>query len=246
VFLRWEMIVPDPLLNLQLFNIRPFAMGNLSNLFIAMGRGAIVLLFIFYFQGARGKDALEAGISVIPMAIAMGVVAPISGWLADRMGARVLATAGAALMGVSLLGFALSVSLNTPYWLIAFWLLIAGAGNGLFNSPNTSAIMGAVKPQERGIAAGTRTMLLNTGNVFSIGMVLALVAATVPPSVMLDIFSGQPSNVGAAGLTNFIHGLDIAFALMALMAFVSAVLSYLRGPQVQSQTVLEEAHPASR
>ncbi len=246
VFIRWEMASPDPLLKLQLFRIRAFAMGNLSNLFIAMGRGAIVLLFIFYFQGARGDNALEAGISVIPMAIAMGVVAPVSGWMADRMGARVLATAGAFVMGISLLGFAATVSLNTPYWLIAFWLVVAGAGNGLFNSPNTSAIMGSVGPQERGIAAGTRTMLLNTGNVFSIGMVLALVAATVPPAMMLAIFSGLPSHVGAAGMLHFIHGLDLAFALMSVMAFASAVLSYLRGPQEQTARVLEPSRAMPR
>ncbi|HBQ96316.1 MAG TPA: MFS transporter, partial [Sulfobacillus sp.] len=92
VFLRWERVVSQPLLKLQLFRNRAFAMGNLSNFFIAVGRGAIILLFIFYFQGARGENALQAGISVIPMAVAMGITAPISGWLADRMGARILAT----------------------------------------------------------------------------------------------------------------------------------------------------------
>lgn len=244
VFIRWEQVVKDPLLKLPLFRIRAFAMGNLSNLFIAMARGAIVLLFIFYFQGARGENALQAGISVIPMAIAMGVVAPVSGWLADRIGARVLATAGAAVMGISLIGFSATISLTTPYPVIAFWLLVAGAGNGLFNSPNTSAIMGSVIPQDRGIAAGTRTMLLNTGNVFSIGMVLALVAATVPPAVMLAIFSGQPASVGALSLTSFLHGLSLAFSAMALMAFVSAALSFLR--ESNQPQALKEARAASR
>ncbi len=241
VFLRWERVVSHPLLKLQLFHIRAFAMGNLSNFFIAVGRGAIILLFIFYFQGARGENALQAGISVIPMAVAMGVTAPISGWLADRMGARILATLGAAIMAVSLLGFSFSVSLSTPYSIIAAWLVVAGIGNGLFNSPNTSAIMGSVHSQERGVAAGIRTMLLNTGNVFSVGSVLALVAATVPPPVMLAIFSGQPAAVNPGALDHFTHGLDLAFGFMALMALASAVLSALRGEETSGALKHSEA-----
>ena len=242
VFLRWERVVSQPLLKLELFRIRAFAMGNLSNLFIAIGRGAIILLFIFYFQGARGETALQAGIAVIPMAIAMGITAPISGWLADRMGARILATLGSVVMAVSLVAFSLTISLTTPYSVIALWLVLAGIGNGLFNSPNTSAIMGTVGPEQRGIAAGTRTMLLNTGNVFSVGMVLALVAATVPPSTMLAIFAGEPTATNPQGLTHFVQGLNLAFAFMALMAVISAVLSAMRGEKAprlanQSQTV---------
>ncbi|MCL4496473.1 MAG: MFS transporter [Firmicutes bacterium] len=244
VFLRWERVVSQPLLKLQLFRNRAFAMGNLSNFFIAVGRGAIILLFIFYFQGARGENALQAGISVIPMAVAMGITAPISGWLADRMGARILATVGAAVMTVSLLGFSFSISLTTPYAVIAGWLVVAGIGNGLFNSPNTSAIMGTVGPEQRGIAAGTRTMLLNTGNVFSVGTVLALVAATVPPSVMLAIFSGEPTAVNAQALSHFIHGLDLAFGFMALMAVASAVLSALRGQE--SKRAVTQTQAVSR
>ncbi|WP_053960886.1 MFS transporter [Sulfobacillus thermosulfidooxidans] len=244
VFLRWEKVVTDPLLKLGLFHIRAFAMGNLSNFFIAMGRGAIVLLFIFYFQGTRGENALQAGISVIPMAIAMGLTAPVSGWLSDRMGARVLATLGAVIMAISLMGFALTISLSTPYVIIALWLTIAGVGNGLFNSPNTSAIMGTVAPEERGIAAGTRTMLLNTGNVFSVGMVLALVAATVPPSIMLAIFAGQPTAVNTQGLVHFVHGLNWAFVFMAFMALISAFLSFLRGQH--APVLVEQSQSAVR
>ncbi len=244
VFLRWERVVSQPLLKLQLFRIKAFAMGNLSNFFIAIGRGAIILLFIFYFQGARGDNALQAGIAVIPMAVAMGITAPISGWLADRMGARILATFGALVMTVSLLGFSFSVSVTTPYSVIAAWLVVAGIGNGLFNSPNTSAIMGTVTPGERGVAAGTRTMLLNTGNVFSVGAVLALIAATVPPSVTLAIFSGEPTVVSTLAMTHFIHGLDLAFGFMALMALAAAVLSALRGDE--SSRVVHHSEAVSR
>lgn len=229
LFLAVEQRAPYPLLNLGLFRIRPFAMGNLANFFIAVGRGAIILLFVFYFQGLRGYNALQAGIAVIPLAAAMGITAPISGWIGDRIGARIPATAGAALVGVGLLGQMATLSLHAGYPVIAFWMTVTGVGNGLFNSPNTSAIMSVVRTEHRGIAAGTRTMLLNTGNVFSMAFVLAVVASTLPSSVMMAIFAGEPASVPAVALHDFLARLHLAFVLMAALSFVAAVLSALRG-----------------
>jgi hypothetical protein len=69
-------------------------------------------------------------------------------------------------------------------------LLIVGIGSGLFNPPNTAAMMGAVPPQRRGIAAGARTILQNTGAVISIAFVIGIVTAAVPKDVIFGIFSG--------------------------------------------------------
>ena len=70
----------------------------------------------------------------------------------------------------------------------------------MFNSPNTAAMMGTVPAQRRGIAAGARTMLQNTGAVISIAFVLAIMTSAVPKDVMLKIFSGLASGLGPAQL----------------------------------------------
>ena len=67
---------------------------------------------------------------------------------------------------------------------------LVGIGSGMFNSPNTAAMMGAVPAERRGIAAGARMMLQNTGAVISIAFVLAIVTAAVPKDVLFKIFSG--------------------------------------------------------
>ena len=74
----------------------------------------------------------------------------------------------------------------------------------MFNSPNTAAMMGTVPPQRRGIAAGARTMLQNTGAVLSIAFVLAIVTAAVPKDVLLQIFSGVASGSVRRQLDPFI------------------------------------------
>ena len=93
-----------------------------------------------------------------PLAVGLLVLSPISGALADRYGSRELATAGMIVTAVGLAGL-LTIAVDTPYWQLALWQLIIGAGSGLFNSPNTSAVMGVVPPAKRGIGAGMRAML---------------------------------------------------------------------------------------
>jgi hypothetical protein len=83
-------------------------------------------------------------------------------------------------------------------------LLIVGVASGMFDSPNTAAMMGAVPAYRRGIAAGARTMLQNTGAVISIAFVMAVVTAAVPQDVLLAIFSGVATGLSKARLDPFI------------------------------------------
>ena len=129
---------------------------------------------MFYFQGARGYDPVTAGLALAPLAIGLLVLSPISGALADRIGSRGLATAGMLITAVGLLGLT-TIQVDTPYWQLAVWQLIIGAGSGLFISPNTSAVMGVVPPEKRGMAAGARMMLTQTGFVISIALSIGLV-----------------------------------------------------------------------
>ena len=98
----------------------------------------------------------------------------------------------------------------------------------MFNSPNTAAMMGTVPAQRRGVAAGARTMLQNTGAVISIAFVLAIMTSAVPQDVMLKIFSGLASGLGPAQLDPFIQNLHTALWVLAATSLLGAVVSLLR------------------
>lgn len=146
---------------------------------------------------------------------------------ADRHGSRTLAAAG---MVVSALGLALMTTLevHTPYWQSGLWLLIVGIGSGMFNSPNTAAMVGAVPAHRRGIAAGARTMLQNTGAVLSIAFVLAIITAAVPRDVLFQIFSGLTSGLSDAQLDPFISNMHVALWVLAATSIAGAAVSLLR------------------
>src|SRR5204862_7289993 len=98
----------------------------------------------------------------------------------------------------------------------------------MFNSPNTAAMMGTVAPHRRGIAAGTRTMVQNTGAVISIAFVLAVVTAAVPKTVLFRIFSGLSKGLTDAKLAPFIHNMHTALWVLAATSLVGAAVSLLR------------------
>jgi hypothetical protein len=98
----------------------------------------------------------------------------------------------------------------------------------MFNSPNTAAMMGTVPPYRRGIAAGVRTMLQNTGAVISIAFVLAIVTSSVPTQVLLSIFSGVTTGLSDAALAPFIHNMHTALWVLAATSMVGAVVSLMR------------------
>jgi hypothetical protein len=89
-------------------------------------------------------------------------------------------------------------------------------------------MMGVVPAQRRGVAAGARTMLQNTGAVLSIAFVLAVITAAVPKSVLLQIFSGLASGLSDAKLAPFIHNMHTALWVLAATSLLGMAVSLLR------------------
>ncbi|MGZ4947320.1 MAG: MFS transporter, partial [Halobacteriota archaeon] len=184
-----------------------------------------------------GYDPLKAGIFLAPFGAAFLVVGPISGHLSDRYGARYLATAGLLVSAVGLLGLCTVVS-TTPYWVLAVWMALMGGGSGLFASPNMNAIMSSVKPSERGIASGIRSMLMNTGQMLSIAIAFPLVLSQLPENVLYHVFlyggglGGTPQV-----LASFEFGMHEAFLVSAAFTLVAAIISFSRPSGVPRDSV---------
>lgn len=228
LFIWIEDRVDQPMLDLTLFKNRFLAAAYASNFLNGLARGAVTFLLIFFFQGVKGLSPLEAGITMTPFALVMMVVGPISGVLSDRLGSRGLSSAGLAISAIGLLGLT-RLQPSTSMAEIILWMVIMGAGSGLFFSPNTNAIMGAVPAERRGIAAGTRTMMNNAGMLVSIAMTMALTASSVNAQVMQGLFAHTGISVDQAAISGFVHSLHVAFMISFVISLVAAGISLLRG-----------------
>ncbi|MGA2321698.1 MAG: MFS transporter [Solirubrobacteraceae bacterium] len=234
-----------PMLDLQIFRNRLFAAASGAAFINGLARFALMFLFVFYFQGAQSNSPIEAGIKLIPLALGMLVASPIAGIYADRHGSRSLAAAGMLVTAAGLAAMS-TLEVHTPYWQSGLWLLIVGLGSGMFNSPNTSAMMGVVPAHRRGVAAGARTLLQNTGAVLSIAFVLAIVTSAVPKATLFAVFSGLAKGLSAQKLAPFIANMHTALWVLAATSLVGTAVCLMRPRHVHTREAADPLVPAPR
>jgi EmrB/QacA subfamily drug resistance transporter len=227
VFVLIEHRHRAPMLDLSIFHNRLFAAATGAAFINGLSRFALLFLFVFYFQGVQGDDPIKAGIEIAPMAIGMLIASPLAGVWADRRGSRALAAWGMVVSALALAGMT-TLGVHTAYGWAALWLFVVGVGSGMFNSPNTAAMMGTVPTYRRGIAAGARTMLQNTGAVISIAFVLAIVTSSVDKDTLFRIFSGLTAGLSEGTLDPFVANMHTALWVLAATSLVGAGVSLLR------------------
>ena len=216
-----------PMLDLSIFQSRLFSAAAAAAFINGLARFALMFVFVFYFQGVQGDSPILAGIKLAPLALGMLISSPLAGIWADRRGSRSMAVAG---MLVTATGLALMTTLGreTNYLASGVYMFIVGIGSGMFNSPNTAAMMGAVAAHRRGIAAGARVLVQNTGAVISIAFVLAVVTSSVPKDVLFKVFSGLADHISNAQLDPFIANMHAALWCLAAISLLGAFVAAAR------------------
>jgi EmrB/QacA subfamily drug resistance transporter len=172
-----ELHVSSPMIDLTLFQQRAFSAPVVSALLNYFAVSAGFLLPFALIQG-RALSPAQAGLLLTCQPIVMAITASFSGNLSDKVGSRTPATAGMLVIAVSLFLLA-QMDATTPISLIAGLLMLTGLGIGLFTSPNSSAILGAVPPQRRGVANGVLGTARTLGMVLGVGVAGAVYASTL-------------------------------------------------------------------
>jgi MFS family permease len=226
-----------PMLDLSIFRSRLFSASAAAAFINGLARFALMFVFVFYYQGVQGNSPILAGVKLAPLALGMLISSPLSGIWADRRGSRTMAVLG---MLVTATGLALMTTLgrDTSYVAGGLYLFIVGIGSGMFNSPNTAAMMGTVAQHRRGIAAGARVLLQNTGAVISIAFVLAIVTSSVPKNVLFAVFSGLANHISNSQLTPFIANMHTALWVLAAVSVLGAFVAAARPAHVKSPSEL--------
>ena len=170
LFIAQERRTEQPLVDLNLFRNHLFAGGNISLGIMTLTVSALILLMPFYLIDGIGYSALETGLFLAAASVITLVIAPLSGWLSDKVGSRLLCTVGMTLICLSLFLFS-GLSNESSSASILLSLVVFGIGTGVFTSPNSSSIMGAV-PNDR---LGTASALMYT--IRQIGMSTGIAVA---------------------------------------------------------------------
>jgi EmrB/QacA subfamily drug resistance transporter len=227
-----------PTLDLTLFKIRQFAMGNLANFLNSLTFSCGPFLRSLYLQLVLGYSPLKTGLLLIPMDSLILILNPISGRLADRYGSRVLSSLGLAFNAAALIWFS-TLNEKSSYGTVLISLVLFGFGLALFAPAITSSLMGSVPSQKRGVASGIVTTISQTAGVMSIPFSLLLMTLVMPYNKLSQIVSSSQlinSNEGplflkATNIACLILGIITLFAIIPVLLGTSKEKTFAKMPK---------------
>ena len=169
LFVITELKVENPLINLKLFSHPTFLLGNLTGMMSYAVLFAVLFLMPFYFEKVLGFSTALTGSLLTPIPLAMTVVAPLSGYISDKRGPRIVTTLGMLMSALACFSLVfVGQSVRIP--LLVVELIFLGVGMGLFTPPNNSAVMGSAPKDKLGVAGGILNMMRSLGLIFGVNI----------------------------------------------------------------------------
>jgi EmrB/QacA subfamily drug resistance transporter len=225
LFVFVELRSRMPILSFTLFRNRLFTASMLSLFFITSTQSAISFLMPFYLQNILHFSPTHMGWILIANSVVIVLIAPIAGWLSDRMGSRLLCTAGSGLIVIGQF-FIASLGVDSSIPRIILPLLLIGLGWAIFNSPNQSAILGSVPRDKVGTASGMNTTTARTGGAMGVALSATLFTYGLAAAGLTRAQVESPQSWGEAPelfVRSFNHTVHIVNIVTLLSVFFSAV-----------------------
>lgn len=218
LFVRIELKLKSPVLNINLFKTNKlFAFANLAALINYATTFAVTFVLSLYLQYIKGLSPRDAGMVLVIQPLIMAAVASWSGKQSDKVDPRILASFGMAISAIGLLMLTpINQETSTVYLLSTLGVL--GLGFGLFSSPNTNSIMGAVEKKYLGLASGTVGTMRLTGQMISMGIA----------ALILHLYVGK-AVINSTNHKQFIWAISSTFLVFAVMSVLGIWASLKRG-----------------
>jgi EmrB/QacA subfamily drug resistance transporter len=201
---------PAPVIDLDLFRTRSFAVSNAGMFSFALAFYALLLANVLFMTSIWGYSILHAGVAVTPGPLMAALSAPIGGALSDRFGQRVVAFPGALFFGMGCALFATGLGAEVSYWphfLVP--TLLTGIGVGLSFAAWGSAAVAELPPARFATGSAVLACLRQIGAVLGIAGLVAVLAA--------------------APADDPLSGFSEAYTLMTIAALCTAGLSLALG-----------------
>jgi EmrB/QacA subfamily drug resistance transporter len=222
LFVRIERRAAEPMVALSIFSNRSVTLGASAAVLNFMSQYVVVFLTPFLLARILGEGPGRVGLVLTAFPLAVLCVAPFAGALSDRIGTALPAAAGASTSAVACALLAAMPAGSGPGD-VAWRLAVFGAGTGLFQSPNNSAVMGSAPKPHLGVVASLLGTSRTLGMVLGVAAAGAVVYAFVPASALRD------GTLAPASAAAFAAGVRRAYAAGAVFAAASALLASARG-----------------
>ncbi|MER7193127.1 MFS transporter [Streptomyces flaveolus] len=252
-FVRRQLTMPVPLLDMRLFRSRGFSGAVLADLLTILGLSGLVFFLSQYLQLVQGRPPFEAGLAELPAAIGAVVAGLIAGRVARRFSVRAVVSGGLAAVGLALAALTV-IGQHTGYPLLGAALLVVGVGAGFSFTVTADVILSSVPKEQAGSASAVSETAYELGAALGIALLGSIVTgvyrdftgpAGTPAAAheslggAVQAASGLPADTAGALLDaarqSFVDGLTLASGIGAvvLLAAAGAAWFLLRGQRLE-------------
>ncbi|WP_405909636.1 MULTISPECIES: MFS transporter [unclassified Streptomyces] len=252
-FVRRQLTLPSPLLDMRLFRHRGFSGAVLADLFTILGLSGLVFFLSQYLQLVQGRGPFEAGLAELPAAIGAVAAGLIAGTVARRFSVRAVVSGGLGAVGLALAALTL-LDQSTGYPLLGTALLVVGIGAGFSFTVTADVILSSVPKEQAGAASAVSETAYELGAALGIALLGSIVTGvyagfTGPAGTPAEAHeslggaaesaAGLPADTAAALMdsarTAFVDGLTLAAGIGAVVLLVTAAAAWflLRGQKLE-------------
>jgi MFS family permease len=226
-FIYHEKKTPSPMIHLNFFSTRVFGYGSLGLLMACITQGLTMFITPFYLQDVLNLSPTFIGIIFLVPSLFSMVMAPVSGAMTDRIGARSLLIMGVLILMVA---FLIGANLRTDsHWILPTLLLaLAGIGSTVFNTPSQAVMISSLPKEHWGIAIG----IIN--GIFGLGQMLGISLSGIFLTLAFRFYSGDPGTIPNPGDTHvFVASMNVTY-LFALGISVVPLLTSIKSKRTIS------------
>lgn len=226
-FVLRQMKLDEPLLEFRIYKYPMFALSSAISVVIAMAMFSAMLLMPIYVQTIRGISPLDSGLLMLPGAIVMGIMSPVTGILFDKFGARILAVIGLSITILTTFMFS-NLTLDTSYGYIMFVYTLRMFGMSMVMMPVMTNGLNQLPPamNPHGTAMNN-TLQQVSGAVGSALLVTLMQNRTESEAEQLaESAAGDPAAMANIANEAMLHGINFSFTVSVFIAAVALVLAF--------------------
>lgn len=222
IFIRVEKNSDNPMLDIKIFKNRLFSLSIFCGFTSFISIGAVNIILPFYYQDVLSLSPSSAGLMMTVSPIILAVVAPLSGYLSDKMGSEKISALGLSILSIGIISLVL-FNVNTPLIVVGILVGLLSLGSGIFQSPNNSLIMSTVEKNELGIAGSINGLVRNLGTTTGIALSTSILYSRMSSKLGYKV-SGYVD--GRADV--FVYAMRSVFIGIGVICLIGAILSVIR------------------
>ncbi len=218
LFFIWEglreRMGKTPLVSLELFGIKQFTSGALTMTMMSLSMIGLIFVLPVFFQAVRGLDALHTGLSLLPLSLAVLVMAPLSAVMSHKIAPKYLVQAGIFVQLIAIILLHYEITITATTWSMTPALALYGMGIGLIMAQVSNLTLSAVSVQQSGEAAGVNNTMRQVGSSLGSAILGAVLLTGITANVTKGIVTSDVIPAGArAQLSTAVgaHASDAAF-----------------------------------